>query len=234
MSPENFKKKIWKHFGTTLFLVLVLSMLWEFGLEGVIKSTIQMSPQGGMLWFDTGIHIGIILLAMLFTIPGLMGGLQKTGKNTVIELGKTERRYKSIVESTNDLIFQLDGHGIVVFANPAMRLLGYEDGEIVGEFIGDLLFMDNKEEVLPRIMTKRVGHRATYHLPIQLRTSPSSVISSEIPAIEFAVDACGLWEENDELVQTRGVEKSFIGTLCIARPVIKPEDLYLQKEAEAV
>ena len=231
MSPENFRKKIWKHFGTTLVLVLALSLVWEFGLESVIKPAIS---QGEMPWFDTGVHIGIILLAMLFTLPGLMGGVQKTGKKTVTELGKTERRYKSIVESTNDLIFQLDNHGIVVFANPAVRLLGYEDGEIVGEFVGDLLLMDNKEEALPRIMTKRVGHRATYNLPVQLRTSPNSVISTEIPAIEFAVDACGLWEESDEQVQTRGVAKNFVGTLCIARAVIKPEDLHPQKEAEVV
>jgi len=232
MSPEAFKKKIWKHFGITLCWVLALSLVWEFGLEGVIKSAIQMSSQDGISWFDTGVHIGIVLLAMIFTLPGLMGGAQETGKKTAVELGKTERRYKSIVESTNDLIFQLDGHGIVVFANPAVRLLGYEDGEMVGEFIGDLLYMDNKEEALPRIMTKRVGHRATYHLPIQLRTSLNSVISSEIPAIEFAVDACGLWEESDEHVQTRGVEKNFIGTLCIARPVIKPEDLQPHQETE--
>ena len=229
MSPEDFKKKIWKHFGVTLLLVLVLSLLWEFGLESAIRPT-----TGELPGFDAAVHIGIILLAMLFTIPGLMGGIQETSKKTVIELGKTERRYKSIVESTNDLIFQLDSHGIVVFANPAARLLGYEDGEMIGNFVGDLLFMDNKDEVLPRVMTKRVGHRATYHLPIQLRTSPSSVISNEIPAIEFAVDACGLWEESDEHVQTRGVEKNFIGTLCIARPVIKPEDLQPQQEAEAV
>lgn len=229
MSPENFKKKIWKHFGVTLSLVLVLSLVWEFGLESVLKLTVS---QGVMPWFDTGAHLGIILLAMLFTIPGLIGGLHETGKKTVIELGKTERRYKSIVESTNDLIFQLDGHGIIVFANPAVRLLGYEDGEMVGEFIGDVLFMDDKEEVLPRIMTKRIGHRATYNLPVQLRTCPSSAISNEIPAIEFAVDACGLWEESDEHVQTRGVEKHFIGTLCIARPVIKPEDLQTEQETE--
>ncbi len=225
MSPEDFKNKIWKYFGATLVLVLVLSLVWEFGLRGSIQLTQGM---------ETGVHILIVVLAMLCTIPALMGGVQETSKKTVIELGKTERRYKSIVESTNDLIFQLDQHGIVIFANPAARLLGYEDGEMIGNFVGDLLYMDNKDEVLPRVMTKRVGHRATYHLPVQLRTSPNSVISNEIPAIEFAVDACGLWEESDEHVQTRGVEKHFIGTLCIARPVVKPEDLEPQKEAEAV
>jgi PAS domain-containing protein len=237
MSPENFKKKIWKHWGMTLFLVLVLSLVWEFGLEGEIKPAVQMSAsssQGEMPWFDTGVHIGIFLLAMLITLPGLMGGLKETGKKTVTELGKTERRYKSIVESTNDLIFQLDSQGIVIFANPAVRLLGYEDGEVVGEFVGDLLYMDNKDEILPLIMTKRVGHRATYYLPVQLRTNPNSVMSNEIPAIEFAVDACGLWEENDERVQTRGAEKNFLGTLCIARPVVRREDLQPQQETEAV
>lgn len=237
MSLKNFKNKIWKHFGVTLFLVLVLSLVWEFGLESVIKPAVQVSgssSQGEMPWFDTGVHIGIVLLAMLIAIPGVMGGLQETGNKTVSELGKTERRYKSIVESTSDLIFQLDSQGIVTFANPAVRLLGYEDGEVVGEFMGDLLYMDDKDKVLPRIMTKRIGHRATYFLPVQLRTSPKSVISNEIPAIEFAMDACGLWEENDEHVQTRGVEKNFLGTLCIARPVVKPEDLQPQEEAEAV
>ena len=34
MSPENFKKRVWKNFGVTLFLVLVLSLVWEFGLKG--------------------------------------------------------------------------------------------------------------------------------------------------------------------------------------------------------
>ena len=228
MSSEDFKEKIWKHFGVTLFLVLVLSLVWEFGLESIVQST-----QGELPWFDTGVHFFIILLAMLFTIPSLLGGIQETSKKTVIQLGKTERRYKSIVESTNDLIFQLDDNGIVVFVNPAARLLGYEDGEMLGTFVGDLLFMDNKDEVLPRVMTKRVGHRATYHLPVQLRTSPNSVISNDIPAIEFAVDACGLWEESDEHVQTRGVDKHFVGTLCIARPVIKPEDLQPKEETEA-
>jgi PAS domain S-box-containing protein len=235
MSPAKLRKKIWNHFGLTLFLVLVFTLMWEYGLKGVLKpATLSLlnTPDGASPGFDTGAHVGIVFLAMLFSIFSLVRQVQETSKKTVTELGKTERRYKSIVESTNDLIFQLDDHGIVVFANPAVRLLGYEDGEVVGQFIGDLLFMDNKDEVLPRIMTKRVGHRATYHLPVQLRSSPDSVISTEIPAMEFVVDACGLWEEADEHVQTRGADKSFIGTLCIARPVIKPEDLIQLEEAE--
>ncbi len=236
MSPENFKKKIWSHFWLTLFLVLVLSLVWEFGLAGTVKPFVQSLVSGSeskIPWFDAAMNVGIVLLALVFSIPALMGGVHETTRKTVAELGKTERRYKSIVESTNDLIFQLDGHGIVVFTNPAVRLLGYEDGEMVGQFIGDLLYMDNKDEVVPRIMTKRVGHRATYHLPVQLRTSAESVISSEIPALEFIMDACGLWEEADNQVQTRGSEKTFVGTLCIARPVIKTEDLQPQEKVEA-
>ena len=212
----------------TLLLVLALILVWEFVFDDVIKLTLLEE----MPWIDAGMHFSIVLLVMLYSTTALIGKVQETGKKTSTELGKAARRYRSIVESTNDLIFQLDSHGIVIFANPAVRLLGYEDGEMVGEFVGDLLFMDNKDEVLPRIMTKRVGHRATYHLSVQLRTSPNSVISSEIPALEFAVDACGLWEESDEHVQTRGVEKNFIGTFCIARPVIKPEDLQHHEEAE--
>ncbi len=232
MSPEQSKKKIWIHFRVTLIWVLVFSLVWEFGFAGWIRPSVQSLSESALVWFNTAIDVGIVLVALLISFPSLMGGVEETTYKTVTELGKTERRYKSIVESTNDLIFQLDGNGIVVFANPALRLLGYEDGEMVGQFVGDLLYMDNADAVVPRIMTKRVGHRATYHLPVQLRTSANSVISNEIPALEFIVDACGLWEENDDHVQMRGQDKTFVGTLCIARPVIKPEDLQPQKDPE--
>lgn len=237
MAPEKIKKKIWHYFWRTLLLAVGLSLLWEFVMEGLIKPialSFFSSPQSDTPWFDSLVHVGIVIGAMLINLPSLMGGVQATGKKTVSDLGMTERRYKSIVDSTNDLIFQLDAHGIVVFANPAMRLLGYEDGEMIGQFVGDFLYMDNKDEVLPQIMTKRVGHRATYSLPVELRTSPECVISSEIPAMAFVMDACGLWEESDDQVQTRGAEKNFIGTLCIARPVITPESLEPREESKAV
>ena len=236
MKPEQHNKRIWIHCGWILFLVAVISLGWEFGLKDILLPTVQgffSKSQNEAPWFDVGVHIGIVLLAMLLSIPAFMGGSQETGRKTLSELRKTERRYKSIVESTNDIIIQLDANGIIVFSNPAMRLLGYEEGELIGMFIGDLLYMDDTDKVLPRIMTKRVAHRATYHLPVQLRTSEESVISSEVPAIEFALDACGLWEEPDDQVQTRGAEKTFIGTLCIARPVIKPEDLQPRQEVDA-
>ncbi|GEM_PF-2836209 len=232
MSPERSKKKIWIHFRMTLIWVLVFSLVWEFGLAGWVRPSVQSLSDSALVWFNAAIAVGIVLVALLISLPSLMGGVEETTRKTVTELGKTERRYKSIVEATNDMIFQLDGNGIVVFANPAVRLLGYEDGEMVGQFIGDLLYMDNADDVVPRIMTKRIGHRATYHLPIQLRTSPNSVISSEIPAMEFVMDACGLWEETDDKVQSRGQDKTFVGTLCIARPVIKPEDLQPQEDPQ--
>ncbi|NIQ03911.1 MAG: PAS domain S-box protein [Nitrospinaceae bacterium] len=219
----------------TLFFVLVFSLSWELWFKERALPVLQMlfaSSSGENPWLEAGVHVALVALAMVFTLPALLGDMGDATVKTVTELGKTERRYKSIIESTNDLIFQLDTNGIILFANPAVRLLGYEDGELVGQFIGDILYMDDKEEVLPEIMTKRVGHRATYHLPLQLMTSPHSVISSEIPAMEFVADSCGLWEEADHVVQARGTEKKFIGTLCIARPVIKPEDLQRDPEPE--
>ena len=233
---SDFKKKIWNHFWLTLVLVVAASLIWEFGLEEMVRSAVAkkyFGPEAHIPWFDTVATFAIVMLAMVLSVPALVGGVHRSTHHTATELGKTERRYKSIVESTNDLIFHLDGHGLIVFANPAVRLLGYEDRSIEGKFIGDILYMENKDEVIPRIMTKRIGHRATYNLSVQLATCPESVISSEIPAMEFVMDSCGLWEEADEDVQKRGVEKNFLGTLCIARPVIRPEDLLPQEELEA-
>lgn len=120
--------------------------------------------------------------------------------------GQVERRYRSIVESTNDIIVEIDPDEKIVFTNPAVKLIGYERKELLGQPIIKLLPKGIRKETLPRITTRRIGPRATLNFPVSFLTNEDSVLSEEIPQMEFLVDANGLWRESDEIVSTKGTE----------------------------
>jgi len=213
MNSGSFRNKLIVQLGLSVFLVGILSTAWENNLKA------QMFPQAGP-GMEVFANVLILLLAMVFPAVTIYKGAIRNLNDMEIQVGTMDRRYKTIIEATNDLIFQLDTEGKIIYANPAVRLLGYEDDVLEGRHIGDLLYMDTKEAAIPHIITKRVGPRATYNYPVQLKTCDDSVLSSEIPAIEFVMDASGIWQESDHVVQTKGTQKTYIGTLCVARPVV--------------
>jgi diguanylate cyclase (GGDEF)-like protein/PAS domain S-box-containing protein len=61
-------------------------------------------------------------------------------------LGKTEsaEKYRSLVESIRDVIYELDSQGVVLYISPGVRdLLGYDTTEIVGKSFIDLAHKDD-------------------------------------------------------------------------------------------
>ncbi len=208
--------------GLAVLDLLILFIIWEFFLrEPVLSSLVGENGASSSAKIVSSLAVfGISILALIGPGYLLVQSILEDFDIAQKEIESTSRRYKAIVEATNDLIFQVDSEGIILYANPAIRLLGYEKSDLIGKNIYDVLYMDDKREVIPKITTKRVGHRATFNCPVQLMTSENSVISNEIPAMEFVMDACGIWEEPDDIVQTQGTEKKFLGTLCIARPVV--------------
>ena len=215
MDLRSFKKKLYGQVVILVIIFLVLSIAWEFSLKDqAIPQLMQQIPLQGddLRWLGIFISVLWVLLAVAIPAARLTQFAEKCNDKLSREHGQAERRYKKIMESTNDLIFQVNPDGYI-----ASRLLGYQNSELTGKHVDMLLSLEDRPLVIPRLTTKRIGHRATYNFYARFLTSPKSVLSSTIPSLEFTFDACGLWEEPDKVVLTKGTEKTFVGTLCVAR-----------------
>ena len=222
MDPYLFKKKLQGQLIVLVIIFIVFSTAWEFYLKDqalpLLMSRIPL--QGDEIrWLEIFVSAFFVFLAVIFPASCLIRFAREQGEESLMKRGQSERRYKKIIESTSDLIFQVNADGYIDFVNSSSRLLGYESSELIGKHIRTLLSLEDRPNVIPRLTTKRIGHRATYNYYVHFLTSPKSVLSATLPSIEFVFDACGLWEEPDKVVLTKGTEKTFTGTVCVARPV---------------
>jgi len=95
------------------------------------------------------IVIGIFLLGgVLFSYYGLKAWFviqeQMKRRHTEEALRESERRFRSLVETTNDWVWECDENGIYTYASPKVKdIIGYEPEEVIGKRVYD--FMDQNE-----------------------------------------------------------------------------------------
>jgi diguanylate cyclase (GGDEF)-like protein/PAS domain S-box-containing protein len=62
-------------------------------------------------------------------------------------LRKSEDRYRTLVENANDMVYRTNDTGHFTFVNPAMlRIIGYEEGEIIGKHYLTLIRPDMRDD----------------------------------------------------------------------------------------
>jgi len=74
-------------------------------------------------------------------------------------LRRSEDRFRSIVQHSSDIIFIVDKEGIILYDTPTVkRVLGYEEGSLVGTSGKDIIYPDDLEfvlEYLRNVMSKQ-------------------------------------------------------------------------------
>ncbi|MBW1953304.1 MAG: PAS domain S-box protein [Deltaproteobacteria bacterium] len=84
------------------------------------------------------------------------------------ELAKSEKLYKSLVESAEDLIITVDRKGEIVSINRyGAKVLGYTPQGIIGKSIGEVLTGKTKEELeklVQKVFAEKQGRRTTLEL----------------------------------------------------------------------
>ncbi len=214
MNFENIKPKLIKLMGLAVAGATFLWGLWFFGMSDSLTS--DLSPVAKHT-LEVFVAIGVTLLALIGPSSLLMKMLMDEWKELEAQADKTAARYRTIVEKSYDIILEVDEDGKIFFANPAVTQLGYDREGLLGKSIESLIPEKDRDAKLPPITTRRIGPRATINFPVTLLTNDDSVLSYEVPSMEFLVDASGLWKEPDEVVRIKGSEKTFLGTLFIAR-----------------
>lgn len=64
-------------------------------------------------------------------------------------LRKNEDLYRTLVENASDIVFRLDNTGHITFVNPAaLRIMGYEEKEIIGRHYATFIRSDMQEQAM--------------------------------------------------------------------------------------
>ncbi len=134
---------------------------WFALLTGILLyslKTFALLPDGFLSTW--GMHIGVLAQIVLLSlgIADRINVLRLDLKKRLEDLRhagqdvrRSERKYKHLVESTGDIIFSLNGDGLFLTANRAIRTqLGIKPADLIGRPFFDLLYRSPElEEILP-------------------------------------------------------------------------------------
>ena len=77
-------------------------------------------------------------------------------KETEEKLRESEQRYRRLVDTASEGIWELDEHYATTLANRRMaEMLGYEPQEMTGKSVGEFLFEDDRASLLARIAARQ-------------------------------------------------------------------------------
>ncbi len=145
-------------------------------------------------------------------------------KQAELNLSENEKRYRTIVETVSDFIFELNPEGEFIFANSAFKMLGYEREELIGRHICEFLVSDDVEDLVSQVATRGVGPLATTNLEVLFKTNEDSTIFGEIGMTKMFLDAFGVWDVPAEMAFKKNIKKNFLRTVCIGRDIPTADD----------
>jgi PAS domain S-box-containing protein len=134
----------------------------------------------------------ILLLQTISSMIGTALARQEAQKALV----ESERRYREVVDGTNDIIYVMDHKGNFKFINNAARQLGYEPDEIIGRNIYEFYAPSSSKYAQELFRLQRAG--------AQLRGYELDIVrkDGQVRTMEFRDD---LKWEGDRIVEVQGI-----------------------------
>ncbi len=122
-------------------------------------------------------------------------------KKSEEKLWKAKERFRSLVEATSDLIWEVDQNGVHTYVSPNVKdLLGYEWEEVIGKSYFDLMPPDEAERVSPIFRNIKSSQRPFERLEnVNLHKDGRRIVleTSGVP----------IFDENGNLSGYRGIDR---------------------------
>ena len=121
---------------STLLATLALSALWEVVVEPALAERFGF-PHGQ--WQHVAVT-GLLVALALATALGTLAGLERRHRAAEAARRHSEERFRQLVESTRDWVWEVDASGVYTYCSPqCQRLLGYAPEELIGRSPFDLM-----------------------------------------------------------------------------------------------
>lgn len=125
---------------------------------------------------------------------------------------KSEERYRSLVETTSDWIWEVDANAIYTYASPRIReLLGYEPQEIIGRTPFDLMPPEEAERVAAKFIAIKESQISFFGLEnLNLRKDGGKIIleTSGVPIFDVDGKLCGYRGIDRDITERKKAEDS--------------------------
>lgn len=106
------------------------------------RTTARMSIYGGII----SLFLVWILGTVITRVDRRLTESRAMVEISTEQLSRSEEKYRSIVETTTEIVWEVDSEGVLKFCNPAAtEILGYKPEAIVGRKIFELMHPDDKD-----------------------------------------------------------------------------------------
>ncbi|MGB8980959.1 MAG: PAS domain S-box protein [Anaerolineales bacterium] len=173
-------------------LILAIGLMYAAGLHDTLVTN-------GVYQF-----IYLIEYAYLAVILVMAYSLSSTVVEAAIAkdaLRRSEERFRAMIETTSDWVWEVDARGVYTYASPKVRdLLGYEPEEILGRTPSDLMPPDSAERILA-VYQKYILHQKPINKMERItRCKDGQLLVLETSGVPF-------FDETGRLSGYRGIDR---------------------------
>jgi PAS domain S-box-containing protein len=173
-------------------LILAIGLMYAAGFHDTLVSN-------GV--YDSIYSIEYAYLAVILVMAYSLSNTVVDAAMAKEELRKSEERFRSLVETTSDWVWEVDATGIYTYASPKVReLLGYEPEEIIGRTPFDLMPPEEAKRVGDIFQTAVLDKKPLGRVENITRHKDGRLIVLETSGIPF-------FDEHGRLSGYRGIDR---------------------------
>ncbi len=181
--------------GAAALIAPVISRSLSRPLERLRDAAVEFGRGGMDVRFEAGSRDEIGALGSAFN------RMAEERKRMDEEIKRSEERFRTLVETTSDWVWEVDGKGVYTYASPKVRdILGYEPEEILGKTPFDLMTSEEAKRV-----AEKFGHIAAAKKPFSMLANTN--IHRDGREVVIETSGVPVLDDEGNLLGYRGIDR---------------------------